>query len=464
MTLSFSNLNEIGNLYENIAAYEQEQLNEDLNDKIKRGLTNQAFGNKPTSPTTPLNLNPGSGDASSLIKTGLDSVKKPTPKPMSFGQTLQTNRAFGNAWNEIRAGKKETQTTQQPRIQQQTPNTQTSAAAKPQTVAAAGGKGGTVTAGKQYAATLGGQKGNVTYDASGAKKFTPSASTPAKTLPSVNDKDKNLSIWAQKNKGMIQKVGTSDQKNILAKSETQKSFSAPAAPASSTLGQAVSAAKPQTAFTPKTPAATSSVGSFKPVNSLQATNAAGSTKAPDTATLFSQKTAAALKPITPNPSASTSAGNFTKKEGDGLRRKPGDELFEGVDVYDLVLEYLLDNGHVDTVEEANYVMMEMDAETIGNIVEDSATLSASARKRAEEMGRKRRSTKEYKQGLNRGTGRNERAAYNLSNMQRTAAANPDTQRTSSRKPSTEDTGMHKGDYGRYNRSNPEKNPKHNENK
>ena len=80
------------------------------------------------------------------------------------------------------------------------------------------------------------------------------------------------------------------------------------------------------------------------------------------------------------------------------------------------------------------------------------------------MGRKRRSTKEYKQGLNRGTGRNERAAYNLSNMQRTAAANPDTQRTSSRKPSTEDTGMHKGDYGRYNRSNPEKNPKHNENK
>ena len=30
------------------------------------------------------------------------------------------------------------------------------------------------------------------------------------------------------------------------------------------------------------------------------------------------------------------------------------------DAYDLVLEYLFDTGHVDTIEEANYVMMQMD--------------------------------------------------------------------------------------------------------
>jgi hypothetical protein len=368
MTLSFSNLNEIGNLYESIAASEQEQLNEDLNDKIKRGLTNQAFGNKPTSPTTPLNLNPGSGDASSLIKTGLDSVKKPTAKPMSFAQTQQTNRAFGNAWNEIRAGKKETQTTQQPRTQQQTPNTQTSAAAKPQTVAAAGGKGGTVTAGKQYAATLGGQKGNVTYDASGAKKFTPSASTSAKTLPS------KPAIGTTPGGTKFERRTPTRQEMDAAKGagggeagvKAAVAVSKPAA--SSTLKSATDAAsKPQTAFTPKTPAATSSVGSFKPVNSLQATAAAGSTKAPDPATSFSKTTAATPKPITPNPSASTPAGGYSTKEGDGKLRK--DRLFEGIDAYDLVLEYLLDNGHVDTVEEALYVMMEMDAETIGNIVE-----------------------------------------------------------------------------------------------
>jgi hypothetical protein len=39
------------------------------------------------------------------------------------------------------------------------------------------------------------------------------------------------------------------------------------------------------------------------------------------------------------------------------------------DAYDLVLEYLLSQGHVETVEEAHYVMMEMDAEMIGTIVE-----------------------------------------------------------------------------------------------
>lgn len=39
------------------------------------------------------------------------------------------------------------------------------------------------------------------------------------------------------------------------------------------------------------------------------------------------------------------------------------------DAYDLVLEYLLDNGHVDTVDEAHYVMLEMDSEMIQSIVE-----------------------------------------------------------------------------------------------
>ena len=39
------------------------------------------------------------------------------------------------------------------------------------------------------------------------------------------------------------------------------------------------------------------------------------------------------------------------------------------DSYDLVLEYLLSQGHADTLEEANYVMLELDAEMIGDIVE-----------------------------------------------------------------------------------------------
>ena len=39
------------------------------------------------------------------------------------------------------------------------------------------------------------------------------------------------------------------------------------------------------------------------------------------------------------------------------------------DAYDLVLEYLLSQGHADTLEEANYVMLELDAEMIGSIIE-----------------------------------------------------------------------------------------------
>jgi len=40
------------------------------------------------------------------------------------------------------------------------------------------------------------------------------------------------------------------------------------------------------------------------------------------------------------------------------------------EAYDLVLDYLLSEGHADTVDEAHYVMMQMDAENIQSIVAD----------------------------------------------------------------------------------------------
>lgn len=43
---------------------------------------------------------------------------------------------------------------------------------------------------------------------------------------------------------------------------------------------------------------------------------------------------------------------------------------EQYDAYDLVLEYLLSNGHADTLDEAHYVMMQMDGDHILNIIED----------------------------------------------------------------------------------------------
>jgi len=40
-----------------------------------------------------------------------------------------------------------------------------------------------------------------------------------------------------------------------------------------------------------------------------------------------------------------------------------------MEAYDLVLEYLLSEGHADTLDEANYIMLKMDSENIQKIVE-----------------------------------------------------------------------------------------------
>ena len=42
--------------------------------------------------------------------------------------------------------------------------------------------------------------------------------------------------------------------------------------------------------------------------------------------------------------------------------------FESYEPYDLVLDYIITEGHADTVEEAHYVMTQMDAETIQTII------------------------------------------------------------------------------------------------
>jgi len=50
------------------------------------------------------------------------------------------------------------------------------------------------------------------------------------------------------------------------------------------------------------------------------------------------------------------------------KRKKMNEAIDK-DAYTIVLEYLLTQNHVDTIEEANYVMTELDAETIQDIIE-----------------------------------------------------------------------------------------------
>ena len=58
------------------------------------------------------------------------------------------------------------------------------------------------------------------------------------------------------------------------------------------------------------------------------------------------------------------------------KRKKMNEAIDK-DAYTIVLEYLLTQNHVDTIEEANYVMTELDAETIQDIVEMDDDLTSS---------------------------------------------------------------------------------------
>ena len=55
-----------------------------------------------------------------------------------------------------------------------------------------------------------------------------------------------------------------------------------------------------------------------------------------------------------------------------IAAKKKKEMSESVDLtpYDLVLDYLLSSEQVATIEEANYVMTEMDEKTIGSIVKE----------------------------------------------------------------------------------------------
>lgn len=73
---------------------------------------------------------------------------------------------------------------------------------------------------------------------------------------------------------------------------------------------------------------------------------------------------------TPTPAAAPKAPTRRLSAAD---QRQGIRASYEYDAYDLVLEYLLAEGHADTLEEANYVMLEMDAEMVQDIVEQQTS-------------------------------------------------------------------------------------------
>lgn len=85
-------------------------------------------------------------------------------------------------------------------------------------------------------------------------------------------------------------------------------------------------------------------------------------------------------PAPSSPSTSTATTGFDlAKKGIDLSKKNSQQKqtvnssYE-YDAYDLVLEYLFSNGHVDNLSEAHYVMLEMDEKAVQNIIEEHENL------------------------------------------------------------------------------------------
>ena len=373
MTLSFSKLNEIAYLYENAVHGEQEVLDEDASDAgvSARKTIGKAAGSY---------FNTMKG-----VATGYADVAGSQLKGLA-GQTTTSNNPLARAGNAVtrtisapsRAGLSFAkglvtgQGSDKPAAKPPTSSTNTpSRFARPQNAAPGlsdirGGQGNAAPSkyksssdGKMYknyndalAARNSRQKaGAGTTPPAGAGARPPGGNGP-KLLPTKPAAPAKPAIPTGTTAG-----GTTFQRRAATGDELRAAQDARAAAkaAGNTKGAeeaavkaGVNASKPATPSLGQRAAAMPSSGSsqFKPATASQATNAAGSNSAAASGSLVpaSNKIASSLKPIDLKAS------------------------YE-YDVYDLVLEYLLDNGHVDTVEEANYVMMEMDAETIGNIVE-----------------------------------------------------------------------------------------------
>jgi hypothetical protein len=143
---------------------------------------------------------------------------------------------------------------------------------------------------------------------------------------------------------------------------------APAKPATGMLGKTSFERRTPTSAELKAAQAARASGA-SPEKALQAAKAAGTT-----AKIQSAGQEAGAKAFKAPEVAQTAALAATPKPTpvaprQTAREKMLNQSYE-YDAFDLVLEYLIDNGHVETVDEALYVMMEMDAEVIRDIVEE----------------------------------------------------------------------------------------------
>jgi hypothetical protein len=214
----------------------------------------------------------------------------------------------------------------------------------------------------------------------GKGKVAPAPTKPA-AAAQTGDKAKDMATFAKANQGLAAAAaerartrGTSATTNPLMK-DMKSRLPAPAAPKvapSNTLSNTVAAA--------------SKPAAFSPAPEVKATN-----------------TIAAAPKL---PSVAPKAPMAGRDQMLQRNLKNGMEY----DAFDLVLEYLLSEGHTDTLEEALYVMMEMDPETIQSICEGYQELN---------YKRRNRMTDQAMRHMGKGDDKSWEKAYSIENQRDT---------------------------------------------
>ena len=238
----------------------------------------------------------------------------------------------------------------------------------PQTVAAAGGKGGKVTVGKEYDAVLGGKKGKVTYSQSGEKFFKqtekdapkpPSSPSPSSSSPSSSTSSSSPS--STKPKTTSSKTydvgGTKMDKSAINKKydELRKKDPKAAVEFGKTANQAVHQYKGPSGQSKAEKDAEELRRMTNRSRQRQGVEMGG----PEGPGKIDTKSVEAdLKAAQDRDKKKAETTATTKKES--------------YDAFDVVLDYLFETNQVDTFAEASYVMMEMNSDAIQSIVLEQA--------------------------------------------------------------------------------------------
>jgi hypothetical protein len=233
-----------------------------------------------------------------------------------------------------------------------------------QTVAAAGGAGGRVTVGRQYAATQGGVQGNVTYNAQGQRTFTSNRPAPGTAAPAAP---------------AAGAAGAPGGPRV-----SPAAAPATAAPARPSIpSQVADLQRMRAASLMRQQGRTMPNGSIPTSSSLAPRPAA----APAPAGALATTTATALRPTAYNPTPAPAAA---PRPAAAPVRRPAPTRApilqrQSFDPFDIIMGYLLDEGYAEDEKSAAVIMANMSEEWKQSIMEgpDGMMRSAASRGRGQ---------------------------------------------------------------------------------